>query len=121
MVRSYIGTAAYRPIPEEVLAATAEPWLGPIGQPALYRQMVQANPRQTEEVEGSYGKITEEVLVLWGEKDAWIPVERGHELTERFPNARLHTIAESGHLVIEEKPEELLSHIRPFLREVCSR
>ncbi|NBD38045.1 MAG: alpha/beta fold hydrolase [Verrucomicrobia bacterium] len=117
LVRRYIQSAAYQPLSEYVLAHTASPWLGPKGKPALYRQMAQADQRYTDEVEHRYSKINMPVLVLWGEKDVWIPVEQGRKLAEAIPAARFVPIPDTGHLVIEEAPGTLLREIRAFCRD----
>ncbi len=48
-------------------------------------------------------------------KDEWIPVEKAHQLNESIPNSILHIIPDSGHLVLEEKPTQIFSHILAFL------
>jgi pimeloyl-ACP methyl ester carboxylesterase len=45
--------------------------------------------------------------VIWGEADRWIPAARGAELAQRIRGARLELLAGAGHLVPEERPDEL--------------
>jgi pimeloyl-ACP methyl ester carboxylesterase len=54
-----------------------------------------------------YGRITAPTLVIWGEADRWIPAARGAELAQRIPGARLELLAGAGHLVQEDRPDEL--------------
>ena len=115
LVEAYIRSAAHRGLPDDVLVATVEPWLGAESQAAFYRQIAQADERFTEEVSPLYGTIDIPTLILWGEEDSWIPVGRGEELAGLIPGARLVRIPEAGHLVIEEAPEQLLTEIKPFL------
>jgi pimeloyl-ACP methyl ester carboxylesterase len=107
VVRAYVGTAQTRPLDRDVEDALVSPWLGPIGQSAFYRQIAQADERHTEEIEPLYGRITVPTLVVWGERDPWIPAERGRELARRIPGARLELLPAAGHLVQEDEPEEL--------------
>lgn len=116
IVRAYIGSAAYAPIPEPILAATANPWIQSPGKEAFYRQIAQAQQSYTDEVQERYGEISIPTLILWGTEDCWIPVERGRLLNKLIPGSMFHCIESAGHLVIEEKPDELLQHILPFLQ-----
>lgn len=51
-----------------------------------------------------------------GREDSWIPLERGEELHSMIPESVLHIIDNAGHLVIEEKPEELVKEILDYTR-----
>jgi pimeloyl-ACP methyl ester carboxylesterase len=107
VVRAYIGTARPDPLERDLEDALASPWLDPGGQSAFYRQIAQADERDTDEVEPLYPRIAAPTFVLWGERDPWIPVERGRELARRIPGARLEILPHAGHLVQEDEPEEL--------------
>jgi pimeloyl-ACP methyl ester carboxylesterase len=104
--RAYVGTAGVRPLDRDVEDALVSLWLGPVGQSAFYRQIAQADERHTEEIEPPYGRIAVPTLVVWGERDRWIPAQRGRELARRIPGARLELLPTAGHLVPEEEPEE---------------
>jgi pimeloyl-ACP methyl ester carboxylesterase len=64
----------------------------------------------------SWKRISAELLVVWGERDTWIPVADGRTLAARVPHAKLVTIAGAGHAPHQERPELvnrlLLDHIR---------
>jgi pimeloyl-ACP methyl ester carboxylesterase len=115
LVRAYIAGAAHRPLSVEHADLLAAPWLGPVGQAALYRQMVQIEPRHTDEVEPLYPGLDLPVLVVWGEHDEWIPVDRAHRLAALIPNARLHVVAGAGHLVQLDAPEALTGALQRWL------
>jgi pimeloyl-ACP methyl ester carboxylesterase len=117
IVRAYIKTAAFKPIADQTLDMTVLPWTGPDGKAAFYRQIAQADSRYTDEVQPLYAQISQPVLILWGEEDTWIPLERGKVLHDMIPHSLLRVISDAGHLVIEEQPDQLLDQIRPFLTE----
>lgn len=117
IVRAYVRTAAFQPIEDATLDRIVLPWTEPGGKAAFYRQIAQANARYTDEVQPYYARISRPVLILWGREDSWIPLERGELLRGMIPGARWHVIPEAGHLVIEEKPDQLVQAIRPFLKE----
>ena len=60
-------------------------------------------------------KIGVPTLVVWGAQDELIAVEGGRRAAARMPRAEFVVIEECGHLPMEEKPEELLRAVLPFL------
>lgn len=54
-------------------------------------------------------------LVVWGERDPWIPLARGVALTAAVPGASLRTIPGAGHLPMEEAPEAFVAVLASFL------
>ena len=112
---AYIRGAIARTIPEEELAPYLSPWLGEPGQAAFYRQIAQMDQRYTDEVEPHYGRVRCPTLILWGEEDRWIPIERGVELARAIPGARLHRVPNAGHLLQEDAPEAIVAALLGFL------
>ena len=115
IVRAYVKTAAFNPIDNATLDAIVLPWIAPDAKAAFYRQIAQANSSYTDEIQPLYARISKPVLILWGREDTWIPLERGEALHDMIPGSLLHVIQEAGHLVIEEKPDQLVKKIIPFL------
>ncbi|MBF6330255.1 alpha/beta fold hydrolase [Nocardia transvalensis] len=111
LVRAYIRGAAHDPLTESELWRYLEPWLGPTGQAAFYRQIAQMSDRYTDEIEHRYGSIDCPVTVLWGEQDAWIPIDRGRELAQRIPGAEFRPVPGAGHLVQEDAPEAVVATV----------
>ena len=54
-------------------------------------------------------------LLLWGDKDAFIPITNAQDYLAALPNARLVTLHDIGHLPQEEAPTESLTPLRAFL------
>ena len=109
LLHAYLQTAAHKPLSAEALAAYSAPWLGPVGQPAFYRQIAQMDQRYTDEVESRYGRLDCPVTVLWGERDDWIPHDKGGALARLISDRPLISIPDAGHLVQEDCPEILVS------------
>lgn len=112
---AYIRSALSRPVAADVLAALVEPWTSPAGQAALYRQIAQGDERHTDEFRDRLGELACPSLLVWGERDAWIPVERGRELAALMSRTDLRVIDGAGHLVQVEAPGEVLHHLLEFL------
>lgn len=116
IVRAYVKTAAFQPIDEEVLNTIIAPWAEGDGKAAFYRQIAQADSAYTDEVQVLYPHISVPVMILWGYEDVWIPRDQGQALHELIPGSTLHLIRDTGHLVIEERPEDLFKEVCPFLQ-----
>ena len=116
LLRAYLQTAAYNPLSEQALEIYIAPWLGPVGQPAFYRQIAQMDQRFTDEVEVLYDRLDCPVTVLWGREDGWIPCERGEALAAMISDRPLVSVPQAGHLLQEDRPEALVAEI---LKNLC--
>ena len=117
VVCAYVEGAFYREVGDDDLQPYVEPWLGAEGQPAFYRQIAQNGPEYTDEVEDRYDEIDVPVLVLWGERDEWLPLDVGRRLHERLPTSRFETVPNGGHLVQEDAPGTVTDHLVSFFGE----
>ena len=106
---AYLRGTVSRPIADSEFEPYIAPWLGAVGQAAFYRQIAQMDLRFTDEVQGRYGEIRCPVHLLWGEDDAWIPIERGRELAEMIPDCRFQAVPDAGHLMQEDAPEAVVA------------
>lgn len=116
IVRAYVKTAAFKPIDDATLDMIVAPWTKDNGKAAFYRQIAQADSAYTDDVQPLYAQISSPVLILWGREDTWIPLERGEALHDMIPGSIFRVIPNDGDLVIEEKPDQLMGEIRPFLQ-----
>ncbi len=109
ILQAYIRGAVHRPMSDPELEPYIAPWLGPVGQPAFYRQIAQMDLAYTDEVQGRYGQIRCPVKLLWGQEDEWIPLERGRELAALIPGCELTEVPGAGHLMQEDAPEAIVA------------
>ncbi len=116
MVARYLRGAVFRNIKDEELAPYAAPWLGPLGQPAFYRQIAQMDQRYTDEIEQALPAIRCPVSILWGENDEWIPVTQARRLQSMIPGSALQIVPQCGHLVQEDAPAAIISEIGQLAR-----
>jgi pimeloyl-ACP methyl ester carboxylesterase len=115
IVEAYIQGALYNELEPEEFDALVRPWLGNAGQPAFYRQIAQASQRYTDEVESNYAHIRCPVLIVWGEKDEWIPLATGQRLHQAIPHSQFCPVANAGHLSQLDAPEFVASQVLEFL------
>lgn len=109
LLRAYLQTSAHQPLSEEAFDVYMKPWMDDVGQPAFYRQIAQMDQAQTDEVQDQYGPMDCEVRVLWGDKDDWIPFERGQEFANLIAGGQITRIENAGHLVQEDAPEAVVA------------
>lgn len=60
------------------------------------------------------------MLVLSGDSDVIIPVDKSRELARRIQNSSFRVIEKCGHLPQEERPDELMAVIIEFITSLDS-
>lgn len=114
ILEAYIKTATYEELDQKTLKGIIKPWTGEYGKPAFYRQIAHADSKFTDEFQDKFLEVNSPVLIMWGDEDQWIPCEQAYLLQRKISGSKLVTIPESGHLVIEEKPDVLADEIEGF-------
>jgi pimeloyl-ACP methyl ester carboxylesterase len=84
----------------------------PGARPALIARMEQTILRDPRP---RLPTITAPTLLVWGEKDALIPVANAQDYLGLLPDARLETFEDLGHLPQEEAAEQSLGPVKAFL------
>ncbi|KAL8840532.1 MAG: hypothetical protein Q9170_001285 [Blastenia crenularia] len=110
IVESYIRDAAHKELDKATMAMLKAPWVdSEEGRKGFVRQMVQANSRSTEEVEGRYSEVGRSmpVKIIWGEEDKWIPVQTAWRLGVRLGVRDVVVIEEAGHLIMFDQEGRL--------------
>ena len=62
-------------------------------------------------------KIKQPTLVLWGNQDKLVPLRIAHRFHNDLPNDTLVILKNSGHVPMEESPEESLAVVLAFLEK----
>jgi pimeloyl-ACP methyl ester carboxylesterase len=74
-----------------------------------------APPDGFERLAPLFRELDRPALVLWGEKDPFVPVEQAYLQRESFPSAEVVVLEGSGHWPWIDNPEGAAAHIVPFL------
>ena len=61
-------------------------------------------------------KVTVPATLVLGERDLMTPAKAGLELAAALPNARVVTLKGAGHMLMSERPDEVLAAVREFSR-----
>jgi pimeloyl-ACP methyl ester carboxylesterase len=68
------------------------------------------------DLQDSIRYISTPTLIIWGEKDAWIPVSNAYRFKEDIKGAELKVFEGTGHMPMEEIPLETVSVALQFLQ-----
>lgn len=126
MVRSYVQSAAVKPLSEDVMGILIGPWTerGLEGRKAFLRQARHAKLEHTAQQDALYqGVFREEgegdrLKIVWANEDAWIPVERGEKLAQLTNAVEFVRIDNAGHLVLLDQPERVMYEILTWLAKM---
>ena len=64
-----------------------------------------------------FRELDRPALVVWGEKDPFVPAEQAQLQRESFPSAEVHVLEDSGHWPFIDNADAAAARIIPFLRE----
>ncbi|MBO9371054.1 MAG: alpha/beta hydrolase [Chloroflexi bacterium] len=114
------------------LALITEWAWGPEADPAMVargrQMMARVNPRvvwgdfaacDCFDIRERVGEITAPTLVITGSEDRMTPPKFGQWLAERIPGARFVLVEGAGHMVMLEKPDQVASAVREWLKAVA--
>lgn len=73
--------------------------------------------REGDLPEHTLRQIEADCLLIWGEHDRVVPLQIGKRLHQDLKHSKLIVLKETGHLVPEERPEEVSQHIKQFLSQ----
>lgn len=118
VVDAYIRGALAGDLPDDWIATLSEPWLSERGKSAFYAQFAQADEAFTAEVEPLFPTLPAPIRVLWGADDPWIPLVRGHTLSQVI-GCRFEAMDGLGHLAQLEDPERAVSRALAFFNEAA--
>ena len=82
---------------------------------AAVRLLRSFDARHVRELADVHRRIDVPVQLVWGEHDAFFPVEWAREMTTTFPDARLNVIDGAGLFAHEERPAQVANALRSVL------
>ena len=68
----------------------------------------------------SAGKVKVPATLVLGERDLMTPAKAGRELAAALPNARVVTLAGAGHMLMSERPDEVLAGLGEFAKHCAA-
>lgn len=113
-VKKKFLTVVYQPsmIYEESIQGYLEPFKDKLFFESMVRLLRQ---REGDLSSQELKQIETPSLLIWGREDRTVPLHIGEKLVTDLPNAKLVVYEETGHLIPEEKPNELIQEIIQFV------
>ena len=119
LARSYIRSAAHKPLSSAIEDLLAKQWTdsGSQGTARYLQEIVQAHNRSTDGLEEQYSQVGKQIpiKIMWGTKDSWIPSETASKLFAALNARELVLIEDAGHLVQHDQPSKLASEVAVWL------
>lgn len=109
LATSYYDTSL---LTDSVIEHYLRPARTPHAADALVKMLRTAS---NESYDGIAAAITVPTLLIWGRQDAVIPLSDAYRLEREIRDVQLVIIDRAGHMVQEEKPQEVARAIRQFL------
>jgi pimeloyl-ACP methyl ester carboxylesterase len=89
----------------------------PGGRRSYIRLALGIDEDQVRQAEREHRSITAPTLLLWGDADAWFPLEQGRRLAREIRGSVLKVIPGGSHLFLEETPTAFTRLVIPFLKK----
>jgi pimeloyl-ACP methyl ester carboxylesterase len=104
--------------PKLVTQELIDEYSKPMNEAAFYDSLIRLlRHREGDMTSEEIKTINQPVLLLWGKEDKVIPVKTGYRLKRDLPHADLIVYEKCGHLVMEEKAEEISMEIGRFIKK----
>jgi len=85
-----------------------------IFQEGMQRLTRDPNMRLKFDMTHTLPKLTIPSMFIWGEQDKFVPVELGHQLEKLLPNFKFQYVANAGHQVQNDQPEQVSKLMMDF-------
>lgn len=91
------------------------------GQRRAIHRMFRATPTTWgEALAPALGELNRPALVIWGERNRFIPTVQAARQRESFPRARVEVVPGSGHYPHLDAPAAVAAHVVPFLERTVA-
>ncbi|PSL05877.1 pimeloyl-ACP methyl ester carboxylesterase [Haloactinopolyspora alba] len=113
-IAAHLRRTTYHPMPPDVLDGYLAPWRGDDGVAAYWRAVARYDEDLAAPLVPRLGQLTMPVRLLWGAADAWLPLDKAHQLAAAIPGASLRLIPEAGHFSPEDAPDAFAREVLAF-------
>ncbi len=100
---------------KEVMNEWIEPWDSELGKELLFQQIRLLYPNYCNSVATDLKEMGKPALIIWGEKDAQVPLKYAQRLHREIPESRLVIIPGAGHMILFDAPNQVASALTDFV------
>ena len=92
-----------------------QPWDSELGKELLLQQIRLLHPNYSNSVSSDLKVMGKPTLIIWGEKDAQIPLKFAQRLHREIPESHLVIIPDAGHMILFDASERVASALADFI------
>ena len=108
--------------PSKVRPEDVDQYYAPVAEPDFGRALRGVlREFRFDALPGHLASVQVPTLVLWGERDRWIPARVGRALAAELPRVAYLSVPNAGHALPEEAPAEVSRLLIAFLKEGVPR
>lgn len=97
------------------LDSYVQPWNDEIGKEMLLQQVRLLIPSYSNSISADVRSMGKPALIIWGEKDAQIPLKYAQRLHREIPESRLVIIPDAGHMLLFEAAGQVAEALADFV------
>ncbi|KAB7613934.1 alpha/beta hydrolase [Amylibacter sp. SFDW26] len=117
-IKAHLNTAMSTHQDRQKMKSLIAPWLGEVGQKAYYSQVGQYDYDYTTQLEDLYPTINVPMMIMWGERDQWVPISEGKRLQTMIKNAEFAALPDAGHFSMIDTPGLFANTLDAWLSKV---
>jgi pimeloyl-ACP methyl ester carboxylesterase len=92
-----------------------QPWNDEIGKEVFLQQIRLLIPSYSNSVSTDLKTMGKPTLIIWGEKDAQIPLKYAQRLHREIPESRLVIVPNAGHMILFDASDQVASALVDFV------
>jgi pimeloyl-ACP methyl ester carboxylesterase len=114
-IESHLRSATTTHLDDDLFGALFGQWTGELGQRLYLRNLACFDESHTDEIEERLDEIDVPVLILWGERDAWLDPAISDRIAKRIRTAQRVIVPDAGHFSMEDQPTRVTEELARFL------
>jgi len=100
---------------KDALKPYIEPWDSHLGKEVLFQHIRLLLPTYSNSVSSDLKTMGKPALIIWGEKDAQIPLKFAQRLHREIAGSRLVIVPDAGHMILFDAPEQVANGLSDFI------
>ena len=96
-------------------AAYVEPWDSELGKELLFQHIRLLHANYSNAVSSDLKTMGKPALIIWGEKDAQMPLKLAQRLHREIVASRLVVVPDAGHLILFDAPQQVANALTDFV------
>jgi pimeloyl-ACP methyl ester carboxylesterase len=100
---------------KDALDAYVEPWDSELGKELLFQHIRLLHANYINSVSSDLKTMGKPALIIWGEKDAQMPLKFAQRLHREIAASRLVIVPDAGHLILFDAPQQVANALSDFV------